>query len=169
MVSSYDFMMMMLNLTTTYTSVNLLLTLLFIYFEAYGNDRVRGRSSHSKSPAHPPYSGNSFSSYDSFQSKSAYGRTEGWDNERRGSDLQSSRQFEYPAFPQSLEELEMEYKREATELGKICDKEEDEENYKHREVWISYQCNHSSNGTWCIFPFFYVEIPCVPNLDIFTR
>ncbi|XP_023524968.1 uncharacterized protein LOC111788735 [Cucurbita pepo subsp. pepo] len=102
--------------------------------QAYSNDRVRGRSSHSKSPAHPPYSGSSFSSYDSYQNKSAYGRMEGWDSERRGSDLQTSHQFEYPAFPQSLEELEMEYKREATELGKIRDKEEDDENYKHRET-----------------------------------
>ncbi|XP_022998433.1 uncharacterized protein LOC111493068 [Cucurbita maxima] len=102
--------------------------------QAYSNDRVRGRSSHSKSPAHPPYSGSSFSSYDSYQNKSAYGRMEGCDSERRGSDLQTSRQFEYPAFPHSLEELEMEYKREATELGKIRDKEEDDENYKHRET-----------------------------------
>lgn len=61
-------------------------------------------------------------------------RTEGWDTERRGSDLQSGNQFEYHAFPQTLDELELEYKREAMELGSIRDKEEDEENYKHREV-----------------------------------
>ena len=61
-------------------------------------------------------------------------RTDGWDTERWGSDLQSGNQFEYPSFPQTLDELELEYKREATELGRIRDKEEDEENYKHREV-----------------------------------
>jgi hypothetical protein len=33
-----------------------------------------------------------------------------------------------------LEELELEYKRDAMELSRIRDKEEDEENYKHREV-----------------------------------
>lgn len=61
-------------------------------------------------------------------------RTDGWDTERRGSDLQSVNQFEYPGFPQTLDELEVEYKREAMELGRIRDKEEDEENFKHREV-----------------------------------
>lgn len=61
-------------------------------------------------------------------------RNDGWDTERRGSDMQSGRKFEYPAAPQTLEELELEYKREAMDLGRIRDKEEDEENYKHREV-----------------------------------
>ncbi|KAK5840362.1 hypothetical protein PVK06_009259 [Gossypium arboreum] len=61
-------------------------------------------------------------------------RTEGWDTERRGFDLQSGNQFEYHAFPQTLDKLELEFKREATELGRIRDKEEDEENYKHREL-----------------------------------
>lgn len=63
-------------------------------------------------------------------------RNDGWDTERRGSDMQSGRQFEYPAFPQTLEDLELEYKREAMELGRLRDKEEDEQNYKHREVCI---------------------------------
>ncbi|KHG13403.1 hypothetical protein F383_10009 [Gossypium arboreum] len=53
-------------------------------------------------------------------------RTEGWDTERRGSDLQSGNQFEYHAFPQTLDELELEFKIEAMELGRIRDKEEDE-------------------------------------------
>ncbi|KAK8320250.1 hypothetical protein V6Z12_A12G023700 [Gossypium hirsutum] len=61
-------------------------------------------------------------------------RTEGWDTERRGSDLQSGNQFEYHAFPQTLDELELEFKIEAMELGRIRDKEEDEENYKHRKL-----------------------------------
>ncbi|KAM3687317.1 hypothetical protein ACB098_10G068800 [Castanea mollissima] len=43
-------------------------------------------------------------------------------------------QFDYPAVPQTLEELEVEYKRDAMELGRIRDKEEDEENYRHREA-----------------------------------
>ena len=49
-------------------------------------------------------------------------------------DIQMSHQFERPAFPQSLEELEMEYTRDVMELAKKRDKEEDEENNKHREV-----------------------------------
>lgn len=61
-------------------------------------------------------------------------KNEGWDPERRGSDTQPGRQFEYPVTPQTLEELELEYKREAMDLERIRDKEEDEENYKHREV-----------------------------------
>ncbi|KAF3972048.1 hypothetical protein CMV_004401 [Castanea mollissima] len=102
--------------------------------QAYGNNGARGRSSNSKSPAHPPYTGKSYNSYDgNNQSMGAY-RTDGWDNERRGSDMQSGRQFDYPAVPQTLEELEVEYKRDAMELGRIRDKEEDEENYRHREA-----------------------------------
>lgn len=50
-------------------------------------------------------------------------------------DIQMSHQFERPAFPhQSLEELELEYTRDVMELAKKRDKEEDEENNKHREV-----------------------------------
>ncbi|GMY17080.1 hypothetical protein FCV25MIE_12319 [Fagus crenata] len=102
--------------------------------QAYGNNGARGRSSHSKSPAHPPYTGKSYNSYDgNNQSMGAY-RTDGWDNERRGSDMQSGRQFDYPAVSQTFEDLEMEYKRDAMELGRIRDKEEDEENYRHREA-----------------------------------
>uniref|UniRef100_A0A5B7C190 CCHC-type domain-containing protein n=1 Tax=Davidia involucrata TaxID=16924 RepID=A0A5B7C190_DAVIN len=102
--------------------------------QAYGNDGARGRSSHSKSPARPPYTGNSYNSYDGHSQRVGAYRTDGWDSERRGSDMQSGRKFEYTAFPQTLEELELEYKREAMDLGEIRDKEEDEENYKHREA-----------------------------------
>ncbi|KAH1130309.1 hypothetical protein J1N35_001687 [Gossypium stocksii] len=102
--------------------------------QAYGNDGARSRSSHSKSPSRLPYGGNSFNSYDGHNRNMGAYRTEGWDTERRGSDLQSGNQFEYHAFPQTLDELELEFKREAMELGRIRDKEEDEENYKHRET-----------------------------------
>lgn len=104
------------------------------FHEAYGNDGARSRSSHSKSPARTPYAGNSYNSFDGHtQSMGGY-RSDGWDTERRASDMQSGRQFEYPAFSQTLEDLELEFKREAMELGRIRDKEEDEENYKHRET-----------------------------------
>ncbi|EOX95320.1 Zinc knuckle family protein isoform 3 [Theobroma cacao] len=101
---------------------------------AYGNDGARSRSSHSKSPGCLPYAGNSYNSYEGHNQNMGAYRTDAWDTERRGSDLQSGNQFEYPAFPQTLDELELEYKREAMELGRIRDKEEDEENYKHRET-----------------------------------
>ncbi|KAK8614475.1 hypothetical protein V6N13_068275 [Hibiscus sabdariffa] len=103
------------------------------FHEAYGNDEARGRSSHSKSPGRP-YAGNSFNNYDGHNRNMGACRTNGWDTERRGSDLQSGNQFEFHAFPQTLDEFELEYKREAMELGRIHDKEEDEENYKHHEV-----------------------------------
>lgn len=83
--------------------------------------------------------GNSYNSYDGHnhnQSMATY-RNDGWESDKKGSDVQSDRQFDYPAVPQTLEELELEYKREAMELGRIRDKEEDEENYKHREVWTT--------------------------------
>ncbi|KAK3194315.1 hypothetical protein Dsin_025625 [Dipteronia sinensis] len=99
---------------------------------AYGNDGARSRSSNSKSPARPPYAGNSFNSFDGHNQSMGGYRSDGWETERRGAD--SGRQFEYPAFPQTLEDVELEYKREAMELGRIRDKEEDEENYKHRET-----------------------------------
>uniref|UniRef100_A0A2P2KSY0 CCHC-type domain-containing protein n=1 Tax=Rhizophora mucronata TaxID=61149 RepID=A0A2P2KSY0_RHIMU len=102
--------------------------------QAYGNDGARGRSSNSKSPAYPHYTSNSHSSYDSYNHKMGDYRTDGWDNVRRRSDLQSGHQFEHSIFPQTLEELELEYKREAAELSRIRDNEEDEENFKHREV-----------------------------------
>lgn len=56
------------------------------------------------------------------------------DGERRATGVQAGRHPELPAFPQTLEELELEYKHEAMDLERIRDKEEDEENYKHREV-----------------------------------
>lgn len=102
--------------------------------EAYGNDGARGRSSHSRSPANFPYPNISYNSHDAHgQGRGGY-RMGGWDSERRGSDMQSGRKFEYPVFPQTFEDLEFEYKREVVELEKIRDKEEEEENFRHREV-----------------------------------
>ncbi|CAK7348463.1 unnamed protein product [Dovyalis caffra] len=102
--------------------------------QAYGNDGVRSHSSCSKSPARPLYAGNSYGSHDGRSHSTAGYRTTGWDIERQGSDLQSGHRFEYSTFPQTLEELELEHKRDAMELARIHDKEEDEENYKHRET-----------------------------------
>jgi hypothetical protein len=54
--------------------------------------------------------------------------------ERRGTDSHLDLKFDLPSYPQTLEELEIEFKREAMELARARDQEEDEENYKHREV-----------------------------------
>lgn len=109
--------------------------------EAYGNDGARGRSSHSKSPARAPYAPNSYGTYNAHNHSMGGYRSVGWENERRRSELQSGRQFEYSTFPQTLEELESEHKRELVELILVRDKEEDEENFKHREVQtISEPC-----------------------------
>ncbi|OVA16743.1 zinc finger protein [Macleaya cordata] len=91
-------------------------------------------ASHSKSPAQPPYASSVSNPYDGHtQSIGSRRADDGWNIEKRGSDVNSGRKFEFPAYPQTLEELELEYKREAMELSRIRDKEEDEENYKHRE------------------------------------
>ncbi|KAM6558845.1 uncharacterized protein LOC115708270 [Cannabis sativa] len=110
--------------------------------QAYGNDGARGRSSHSKSPRQSPYmSNNKYGSYDGRnQTMGAY-RTDGWHSERKGPDMQSGPQYDHPAFP-TLEELEMEFKKEAMELVKIRDKEEDDENKKHREAITEMRENY---------------------------
>ncbi|KAK4558242.1 hypothetical protein RGQ29_007840 [Quercus rubra] len=48
--------------------------------------------------------------------------------------VQAIQNLQHILLTQTLEELEMEYKRDAMELGRIRDKEEDEENYRHREA-----------------------------------
>ncbi|XP_057482902.1 uncharacterized protein LOC130769692 isoform X2 [Actinidia eriantha] len=102
--------------------------------QAYGNNRARGRLSNSKSPKRIPYTGDSYDSHDGHSKSFGAYRTGGWGTERQGPDVQSGHNLEHLAFPQTLEELELEYKREAMELGRIRDEEEDEENYKHREA-----------------------------------
>ncbi|KAK3000129.1 hypothetical protein RJ639_023885 [Escallonia herrerae] len=101
---------------------------------AYGNDGARGRPSHSKSPGHPTYAGSSYNLYDGHSQNGGVYRTDGWDSERRGPDVQTVDRVDFPAFSQRLEELELEYKMEAMDFAKIRDKDEDEENYKHREL-----------------------------------
>nr|AGV54731.1 hypothetical protein [Phaseolus vulgaris] len=102
--------------------------------EAYGNSGARGRSSQSRSPRHAPFTGNSYSSFDGRNQNMGAYRNDGWDSHRRESGIQPGHQFDFNASPQTLEELELEYKNEAAELMKIRDREEDEENFKHREA-----------------------------------
>ncbi|KAL1559718.1 hypothetical protein AAHA92_10027 [Salvia divinorum] len=101
---------------------------------AYGIDGGRGRSSHSKSPVHPSYVGNSFNSYEGHSQNRSSFRADGWSADRGGSSVQPESKFECPSFLRTLEDLELQYKREAMELAKLRDKEEDDENFKHREA-----------------------------------
>ncbi|KAI4301532.1 hypothetical protein L6164_034801 [Bauhinia variegata] len=110
--------------------------------QAYGNSGARGRSSHSRSPRQAPYTGNSYNSFDSRNQNLGAYRNDGWDSHRRESDIQPGHQVDYSVFPQTLEELELEYKREAIELMKIRDGEEDEENFKHREAMRNMRENY---------------------------
>ncbi|CAI0469826.1 unnamed protein product [Linum tenue] len=104
--------------------------------QAYVKDGRRSRSSHSKSPRRPPHGGDSYGSYDGHSRGTGSGGLDGWDAGRRGGSefLSHNQQSEYSYFPRTLEELELDYKKEAAMLGRIHDKEEDEENYKHREA-----------------------------------
>ncbi|KAL3647301.1 hypothetical protein CASFOL_008269 [Castilleja foliolosa] len=103
---------------------------------AYGSDGGRGQPSHSKSPA---YMRNSYSnSYEDHTQDRG-----GWNAaDRARSNIQLDRNIDYPYLPQKLEELGLQYNREALELARIRDKEEDEENLKNREtlreIWGGY-------------------------------
>ncbi|XP_071716763.1 uncharacterized protein [Rutidosis leptorrhynchoides] len=82
--------------------------------QAYGNDGGRSRSTHSKSPARPSYTSGSYSVNDNHIENRTVHRNE--------------------VFSQTLEELDLEYKRNAIVIAKVRDKEEDEENLRHREA-----------------------------------
>ncbi|GAB2298453.1 hypothetical protein Dimus_032518 [Dionaea muscipula] len=110
--------------------------------QAYGSDGARSRSNRSKSPAHPPYSGSSYSSYDVQRQTLGQYRSDGWNIERRGSEVPADHKSEHSSFRQTLEELESEYKREAMDLSRIRDQQEDEENYKHREAIRTMREDH---------------------------
>lgn len=132
------------------------------FHEAYGNDGARGRSSHSKSPQRPTFTGDAYRSYDSHIQNIGVQKIDGWDIERHGADVHSGRKFDYPAYPQRLEELEMEFKREAMEFGRLRDKEEDEENYKHREVWLLFAniVLRQNNFCFIIHLYMYINFRC---------
>ncbi|KNA06947.1 hypothetical protein SOVF_176400 isoform B [Spinacia oleracea] len=98
------------------------------FAEAYGSDGGRGRASRSRSPARAPYSGSLYTTHEGLY------RSHGWETDRRESDVHADNKSEQSTLPQTLEDLELEYKREAMDLARHRDQQEDEENYKHREV-----------------------------------
>uniref|UniRef100_I1NLX9 CCHC-type domain-containing protein n=2 Tax=Oryza glaberrima TaxID=4538 RepID=I1NLX9_ORYGL len=101
--------------------------------QASANYGAKGRPAQSKSPCQPSYIDDSLRSNDGNNQYAATYVPNTWSTETRGTDSRLSLKFDLPSYPQTLEELEMEFKREAMELARARDKEEDEENYKHRE------------------------------------
>lgn len=104
------------------------------FAEAYANFGAKGRPALSKSPRHSSYLDDSPRTHGENNKFAASHMANNWGIERHGPDVRSSLKFDMPSHQQTLEELEMEFSREATELARACDQEEDEENYKHREV-----------------------------------
>uniref|UniRef100_A0A7N0TTG4 CCHC-type domain-containing protein n=1 Tax=Kalanchoe fedtschenkoi TaxID=63787 RepID=A0A7N0TTG4_KALFE len=103
--------------------------------QAYGSTGARGPSSHSMSPRHRMYSGDSSSMYGSQSQSMAPSKPNECDTERLRSVITTtSSKVENLEFTQSFDDLELEFKSEAINLSVIKDKEEDEENYRHREA-----------------------------------
>ncbi|CAM8976780.1 unnamed protein product [Rhodiola kirilowii] len=102
--------------------------------QAFGSNGARGPSSHSKSPSRHRYSGNSSNMHGSHNQSVAACMTDERDTEKLRSLITHPTKAENPEFPKSLEDLELEFTREASNLSVIQDKEEDEENYNHREA-----------------------------------
>lgn len=102
--------------------------------QAYANDGVKSRPAHSKSPTRPTtYGDNSFISYDGQNRNIGLHKRSGWDVGKSGIDSLFKHKPDISNHPQTLEELEMEFKREMDDLGSVRDQEENEEILKHRE------------------------------------
>ncbi|KZV37259.1 hypothetical protein F511_14663 [Dorcoceras hygrometricum] len=113
--------------------------------QASGNDGGRGRATRSKSPAHPSYIGNSYNSFDGHSQNRGGYRTDGWNLDKGEADLQLSHNVDHSFYPRTLEELELQCKKEAVDLARLRDKEEDEENYRHREAVKEMRESHIKN------------------------
>ncbi|OEL15167.1 hypothetical protein BAE44_0023815 [Dichanthelium oligosanthes] len=103
------------------------------FTEAYANFGAKGRPAQSKSPHHSSYFDDSPRTHGENNQFAASHMANNWGIERHGADACSGLKFDMPSHQHTLEELEVEFKREATELARARDQEEDEENYKHRE------------------------------------
>jgi hypothetical protein len=114
------------------------------FAEAYANFGAKGRPAQSKSPRHSSYLDVSPRTHGEKNQFAASNLSNNWGIERHEADVRSSLKFDVPSHQQTLEELEMEFMREATELARARNQEEDEENYKHREVKLfSYHECHT--------------------------
>lgn len=101
--------------------------------QAHANFGAKGRPAQSKSPRHTSYLDELPRTHGENNQFAASRVPNDWGIERHGADASSSLRFDMPSHQQTLEELEMEFKKEATQLSRARDQEEDEENYRHRE------------------------------------
>ncbi|KAL0927388.1 hypothetical protein M5K25_001553 [Dendrobium thyrsiflorum] len=102
--------------------------------QAYTNDGAKSHPAPTKSPVRPTtYGGNSFSSYDEQHRNIGLQKRSGWDVGKSEMDSLFEHKSGIPTYPQTLEELETEFKREINDLGRVRDQDEDEEIHKHRE------------------------------------
>ncbi|CAD5188769.1 unnamed protein product [Musa acuminata subsp. malaccensis] len=112
------------------------------FHEAYANDGGKGHATRSKSPLRTAFGRDAYKSYDGHDHYTGM-HDNNWDVARLRSDSHSECKVNFPSYPQSLEELEMEFKKELMELGKLHDQEEDDENYKHRQCVRQLREDHT--------------------------
>ncbi|KQK03620.1 uncharacterized protein LOC100842738 [Brachypodium distachyon] len=110
--------------------------------QAYANNGAKDRPVRSKSPCEPSYLDDHLRSHGGNNQYATAHMPNNCSTERYGTDSRLDLKFELPSYPQTLEELEIEFKREAMELARARDQEEDEENCKHRETLREIRENH---------------------------
>lgn len=110
--------------------------------QAYANYGAKDRPVQSKSPCQPSYLDEPLRSHGGNNQYATSHIPNNSSTERHGTDSRLDLKFDLPSYPQTLEELEIEFKREAMELARARDQEEDEENYKHRESHREMRENH---------------------------
>uniref|UniRef100_A0ACD5VH76 Uncharacterized protein n=1 Tax=Avena sativa TaxID=4498 RepID=A0ACD5VH76_AVESA len=110
--------------------------------QAYANYGAKDRPVQSKSPCPPSYLDEPLRSHGGNNQYATTHIPNNSSTERHGADPRLDLKFDLPSYPQTLEELEIEFKREAMELARARDQEEDEENYKHRESHREMRENH---------------------------
>lgn len=110
--------------------------------QAYANYGAKDRPVQLKSPCQPSYLDEPLRSHGGNNQYATSHIPNNSSTERHGTDSRLDLKFDLPSYPQTLEELEIEFKREAMELARARDQEEDEENYKHRESHREMRENH---------------------------
>jgi hypothetical protein len=115
------------------------------FAEASATFGAKGRPAQPKSPRHPSYIDGSIRAHGVNNQCAVAHIPSNWCIERHDADSRSGLKFDMPSsHHQALEDLEMEFKREASELVKARDQEEDEENHRHREVMCFFFCTINS-------------------------
>lgn len=110
--------------------------------QAYTNYGAKDHPVQSKSPFRPSYLDEPLRSHGGNSQYAVAHMPNNCSTERHGTDAHLDLKFDLPSYPQTLEELEIEFKREAMELARARDQEEDEENSKHRESLREMRENH---------------------------